>query len=412
MSDVYLVGVGMTPFGKFLDRTVKDLTLEAVSGALADAGVGKTDIDSAFFANTSQSPMEGQYMVGGEIALRDMGFSEIPIANVENACASASTAFHLAYANIKAGLSDVALAVGAEKMTSRDKTKSMAIFDGAWDVHGVDELTRRLLQLGEGVNPPPGREGDANMRSVFMDVYAALAKFHMKTFGTTERQLAAVAAKNHHHSTFNPLSQYRNDMSIDDVLNARMISWPLTLPMCAPISDGAAAAILVGEDALDRFDRTRAVKICASVMGSGSDRKPEEVEKHICRRAALKAYHIAGVGPDDMSVAEVHDASAFAEIVQVENLGFCKFGDGGKLAERGETALGGRIPVNPSGGLESKGHPIGATGLGQIYELVLQLRGEAGQRQVENARFAIAENGGGFHGYEEAAACITILGRA
>jgi acetyl-CoA acetyltransferase len=146
-------------------------------------------------------------------------------------------------------------------------------------------------------------------------------------------------------------------------------------------------------------------------MGSGSDRKPEEVEKHICRRAALKAYNIAGVGPEDMSVAEVHDASAFAEIIQVENLGFCQFGDGGKLAERGETALGGRIPVNPSGGLDSKGHPIGATGLGQIYELVLQLRGEAGQRQVENARFAIAENGGGFHGYEEAAACITILGR-
>jgi acetyl-CoA acetyltransferase len=401
----------MTPFGKFLDRTVKDLTLEAVTGALTDAGVGKTDIEAAFFANTSQSPMEGQYMVAGEIALRDMGFSEIPISNVENACASASTALHLAYANIKAGLSDVALAVGAEKMTSRDKTRSMAIFDGAWDVHGVDELTRRLLELGEGMKAPPGREADANMRSVFMDVYAALAKFHMKTFGTTERQLAAVAAKNHHHSTFNPLSQYRNDMSIDDVLKARMISWPLTLPMCAPISDGAAAAILVSEEALDRFDRKRAVKICASVLGSGSDRKPEEVEKHICRRAALKAYDIAGVGPEDMSVAEVHDASAFAEIVQVENLGFCKFGDGGKLAERGETALGGRIPVNPSGGLESKGHPIGATGLGQIHELVLQLRGEAGQRQVENARFAIAENGGGFHGYEEAAACITILGR-
>lgn len=411
MGDVYLVGVGMTPFGKFLDRTVKDLTLEAVTGALTDAGVGKTDIEAAFFANTSQSPMEGQYMVAGEIALRDMGFSEIPISNVENACASASTALHLAYANIKAGLSDVALAVGAEKMTSRDKTRSMAIFDGAWDVHGVDELTRRLLELGEGMKAPPGREADANMRSVFMDVYAALAKFHMKTFGTTEKQLAAVAAKNHHHSTFNPLSQYRNDMSIDDVLNARMISWPLTLPMCAPISDGAAAAVLVGEEALDRFDRKRAVKICASVLGSGSDRKPEEVEKHICRRAALKAYDIAGVGPEDMSVAEVHDASAFAEIVQVENLGFCKFGDGGKLAERGETALGGRIPVNPSGGLESKGHPIGATGLGQIHELVLQLRGEAGQRQVENARFAIAENGGGFHGYEEAAACITILGR-
>ena len=404
MSDIYVVGVGMTPFGKFIDRTVKDLSREAVNNALTDAGASKEDVSAAYFANTSQSPMEGQYMIGGEIALRDMGFSEIPISNVENACASASTAFHLAYTHLKAGLGDVALAVGAEKMTNRDKTKSMAIFDGAWDVHGVDEMTRRLLVLGEGLNPPPGREADANMRSVFMDVYAALAKFHMKSFGTTERQLAAVASKN-------PLSQYRNDISIDEVLGARMISWPLTLPMCAPISDGAAAAILVREEALDRFDRSRAIKVCASVLGSGSDRKPEEVEKHICHRAALKAYNQAGVGPQDMSVAEVHDASAFAEIVQVENLGFCKFGDGGRLAERGDTALGGRIPVNPSGGLESKGHPIGATGLGQIYELVVQLRGEAEQRQVAGARFAIAENGGGFHGYEEAAACITILGR-
>lgn len=411
MSDIYIVGVGMTPFGKFLDRTVKDLTKEAVNGALRDCNATTADVGAAFFANTSQSPMEGQYMIGGEIALRDMGFQEIPITNVENACASASTAMHLAYAHLKAGLGDVALAVGAEKMTSRDKTKSMAIFDGAWDVHTVDQITRNLIRLGEGLNPPPGRESDESLRSVFMDVYAALAKFHMKTFGTTERQIAAVAAKNHHHSTFNPLSQYRNDMSIDDVLGARMISWPLTLPMCAPISDGAAAAILVREEALDRFDRSRAIKICASVMGSGSDRRPEEVEKHICRRAALKAYEQAGIGPEDISVAEVHDASAFAEIVQVENLGFCAFGDGGKLAERGETALGGRIPVNPSGGLESKGHPIGATGLAQIYELVTQLRGEAGQRQVSNARFAIAENGGGFHGYEEAAACITILGR-
>ena len=411
MSDIYVVGVGMTPFGKFIDRTVKDLTREAVTNALTDAGAAKEDIGAAYFANTSQSPMEGQYMIGGEIALRDMGFSEIPITNVENACASASTAFHLAYTYLKAGMGDVALAVGAEKMTSRDKTKMMGIFDGAWDVHGVDEMTRRLLLLGEGLNPPPGREADGNMRSIFMDVYAALAKYHMKSFGTTERQLAAVASKNHHHSTFNPLSQYRSDISIDEVLGARMISWPLTLPMCAPISDGAAAAVLVREEALDRFDRSRAIKVCASVLGSGSDRKPEEVEKHICHRAAMKAYDQAGVGPRDMSVAEVHDASAFAEIVQVENLGFCAFGDGGKLAERGETALGGRIPVNPSGGLELKGHPIGATGLGQIYELVLQLRGEADARQVANARFAIAENGGGFHGYEEAAACITILGR-
>ena len=179
-------------------------------------------------------------------------------------------------------------------------------------------------------------------------------------------------------------------MSVDEVLGARMISWPLTLPMCAPISDGAAAAILCREDTLHRFDRSRAIRIEATVLASGSDRRPDEVEKHICRRAALRAYERASVGPEDMSVAEVHDASAFAEIVQAENLGFCAFGEGGVIAERGDTTFGGRIPINPSGGLESKGHPIGATGLGQIYELVTQLRGDAGARQVEKARFGIA----------------------
>jgi acetyl-CoA acyltransferase len=187
--------------------------------------------------------------------------------------------------------------------------------------------------------------------------------------------------------------------------------WPLTLPMCAPVSDGAAAAILVRKEALDRFDRQRAIKVMSTVVASGSSRRADEADKHICRLAAAKAYEMAGIGPTDISVAEVHDATAFAEIVQSENLGFCEPGQGGWLADRGDTALGGRLPINPSGGLESKGHPIGATGLAQIYELVTQLRHEARDRQVGGARFAVAENGGGFYGFEEAAACITILGR-
>jgi acetyl-CoA acyltransferase len=408
MSNLYVVGVAMTPFGKFLDKSVKALTEEAVSSALADAVCKKEVIGGAFFANAAQSAMEGQYMIGGEIALRTMGFAELPIVNVENACASASTAFHLACTGLRAGEFDVALAVGAEKMYSQDRARSFEVFNGAWDVHEVESLTSNLMRLAEGMPTPEGAEG-GGARSIFMDVYAALAKQHMSRFGTTPRQLAAVAAKNHRHSTLNPLSQYRTDMSIEEVLGARMISWPLTLPMCAPISDGAAAAIICREDTLHHFDRRRAVRIEATVLASGSDRRPDEVEKHVCRRAAFRAYERAGVGPHDMSLAEVHDASAFAEVVQAENLGFCDFGEGGLIAERGETALGGRIPINPSGGLESKGHPIGATGLGQICELVVQLRGEAGARQVENARFGIAENGGGFHGYEEAAACVTIL---
>lgn len=411
MTDVYIVGVGMTPFGKFLDRSVKDLTRDAVLAALADAGIGRERIDAAFFANAAQPVLDGQFMIGGEIALRGCGFSGIPIVNVENACASASTALHLAVGQLKAGMADVVLAVGAEKMYDADKARSFAIFDGAWDVHQVAASTQALLALGEGVQPPPGRPEGSSPRSVFMDIYAALAKFHMKTYGSTERQLAAVASKNHFHATMNPLSQFRNPMSVDEVLAARMICWPLTLPMCSPISDGAAAAVLVTAEGLRHFDRARAVKVRASVLASGQDRSAAEVDRHITHLAARRAYERAGVGPDDMSVAEVHDATAFAEIVQTENLGFCAFGEGGVIAERGDTRLGGRIPVNPSGGLGCKGHPIGATGLAQIHELVVQLRGEAGARQVEGARMGIAENGGGFMGVEEAAACITILSR-
>ena len=409
MTELYVVGVGMTRFGKHFDRSVKDLTQEAVSAALADAGIDKADISSAYFANASQAAIEGQYMIPGQLALRAAGFESIPIVNVENACASASTAFHLACLQLKAGDADVVLAVGAEKMYALDKQKSFAVFHGAWDVNDVDGTMRHLSHLG-GTATSQITEETAS-RSVFMDIYAALAKQHMRLFGTTERQLAAVAAKNHRHSVLNPLSQYQTSMTIDEVLAARKVTWPLTLPMCAPISDGAAAAIVCRKDVLHRFDRTRAVGVYATELASGSSRDVSDYRAHICHRAAMRAYDRAGLGPKDMSLAEVHDATAVGEIIQVENIGLCEFGEGGPLAERGATSLGGEIPVNPSGGLESKGHPIGATGLGQIFELVTQLRYEAGPRQVSGARFAIAENGGGFHGYEEAAACITILGK-
>ncbi|MEC8370274.1 MAG: thiolase family protein, partial [Pseudomonadota bacterium] len=276
---------------------------------------------------------------------------------------------------------------------------------------GRDETLDGLMALSDGFELPPEATEETGMRSVFMDVYAAIAKHHMKLHGTTQRQMAAVAAKNHDHSVHNERAQFRKSFTVDEVLEARKISWPLTLPMCSPISDGGAAAILCSEDALDRFDKSRAVKVAASVIATGSERDPDDSNSHVTRIAAGRAYEKAGVGPKDMSVSEVHDASAIAEIMQTENLGFCGIGEGGALAESGATTIGGQIPVNPSGGLESKGHPIGATGLGQIYELATQLRGESGARQVEGARFGIAENGGGMHGIEEAVACITILER-
>lgn len=414
MGDVYVIGVSMTPFGRFFEKPVKQLTDEAVTAALMDAGIDKHSVGAAYFANTTQGLLEGQHLVPGEMALRDMGFEGIPMMNVENACASASSAFHSAYLAVKAEMAEVTLAVGADKMYDRDKAKSFAIFDGALDVHNVDATFAGLEALGDGVTPPDGTNIPNEQRSPFMDVYASFAKFHMKNFGSTQRQFAAVAAKNHQHSTLNPLSQYQDAYSVDDVLGARLISWPLTLPMCSPISDGAAAAILCSADYLEQLDpdvRKRAVRIGACEIGTGVTRTADEIEKHVTHLTANRAYERSGVGPDAMSVAEVHDATAFGEVTQTENLGFCAFGEGAWIAERGETSLGGRIPINPSGGLESKGHPIGATGLGQIYELATHLRGEAGPRQVEDARFAIAENGGGIYGIEESVCCVTILAR-
>lgn len=412
MDNVYVIGAGMTPFGKFANLSVKELTRLSVEAALKDAGCEAGDLEGAFFANAVQGHMEGQHIIRGQVALREMGIQRIPVVNVENACASASSAFNLALNFLRAGAGDVALAVGAEKMFSEDRERMFSAFDSGWDITGADAIRERLVKLGEGVEVPPGTTSPRPY-SVFMDVYAAFARYHMRRFGTTQRQIAAVAAKNHQHSVENPLSQYRKAFTIDEVLSAPPITYPLTLPMCAAISDGAAAAVLCTEAALKRLgiDRSRAVRVLASVMQTGSDRLPEEVEKHCTHLAAKRAYELAGIGPADVSVAEVHDATAVGEIIQIENLGFCAFGEGGPISERGDTRIGGRIPVNPSGGLESKGHPIGATGLGQIAELVTQLRGEAGRRQVAGARIALAENGGGLHGVEEAVACITVLGR-
>ena len=411
MADVYIIGIGMTRFGRYLDSRLEAIARPAVEEALTDAGIGRGDVQAAFFANTAQGIVEGQHLVRGQLVLRALGFEHIPVMNIENACASASTALNAAFSYIASGQGDIALALGAEKMNAADRAKSFAIFDGAWDVHDVDASVSRLAALGKDLPLPAGAGQNSGKRSVFMDVYAALARYHMHRFGTTQRDIAEVSAKNHRHSALNPKAQYQDAMTADDVLAAREVSWPLTLPMCAPISDGAAAAIVCSAAKARELGATRAIRIAASVIGSGSDREPDDLDRHLCRLAANRAYEIAGVGPADMSVAEVHDASAFAELHQAELLGFSDIGDGARLVRNGDTALGGRIPINTSGGLESRGHPIGATGLAQVYELVMQLRGEAGTRQVDGARHAIAENGGGFHRYEEATACITILER-
>lgn len=409
--DVYIVGSGMTSLGKFPDRPVREMTGMALAKALADAGLeNAASIEAAWFSNTRQALLEGQNGIRGEVALRPNGITGIPITNVENACASGSTAFYNAVAFLRAGLGEVALVIGAEKMFFPENREGMfRAFRGSTDTLQFDSQIEALLSLAKDMPIPEGVE-PASERSVFMDIYAAFARYHMARFGTTQRQIAAVASKNHRHSTMNPDAQYRFDMTTDEVLADKPVSWPFTRAMCAPISDGAAAMVLCTGSALKRFDAARAVPVGACALVSSSDRHPDDLDNHVGRRAALRAYAQAGVGPEAMSLAEVHDATAFAEIVQIENLGFCARGEGGAFTESGATALGGRIPVNPSGGLLSKGHPVGATGILQLHELATQLRGEAGARQVENARWGIAENGGGFLGHEEAATTVTILG--
>ena len=403
----WIAGVGMTPFAVHSDLTGHDLARWAVREALADAGgAAVTDIDLAFYGNITDGALQGQHTIPGQIALRGMGLQTIPVYNVENACATGSTALNLAAMAIRAGEADVALAVGAEKMNIGDRARTMAVFDAGYDVSNPEALERNLEQLGGAVD-----NQDLGVRSIFMDIYAAWTRNHMRLYGTTQEHLAAVSAKNHGHAVDNPRAHFRAPMTVEQILAARPLSYPLTVPMCSPTTDGGAAVVVCNDEGLRKLGAERPIQLLASIIGSGSDRDISTFEGHLAAKAAARAYERAGIDPADIDVAEVHDATAFGEILQSELLGLVPRGEGGPAAARGETTIGGRIPINPSGGLESKGHPLAATGLGQVFELTEQLRGNAGTRQVEDARFAIAENGGGFHSGEEAAASVIILGR-
>jgi acetyl-CoA acetyltransferase len=404
--EVFIAGVGMTRFGRHPDSSHIDLAQTAVHAALAECGGRAEDIQAAFYATVVQGATANQHVVPGQFALRPLGVQGIPVFNVENACASSSSALNLACTYVRHGIAEIALAVGVEKLYSDDREARFAIFNQPLDMREARLfLERYAAQLAEA---PPGTPA-GGPESVLMDCYAGWARLHMKLFGTTPRQFAVVAAKNHLHSVHNPLAQYRTAMSVDEVLAARPVAWPLTVPMCAPISDGAAAAIVCSREALARLGDARPVRVLASVLRTGSDRDAQDFARHLTRLAAIDAYELAGIGADDVSVAEVHDASVAGEIIETEALGFCPLGQGGPLADSGATSIGGRIPVNPSGGLISKGHPLGATGLGQIHEIVTQLRGAAGARQVAGARIGLAQNSGGIMGVEEAVTSVVIL---
>lgn len=410
-EDVYVIGVGMLRFNKYPDKTVRGMGVEATNLALADAGLTKDAIQAAYVSNTFWGMFSNQHSIRGEIILRDMGIDGIPIVNCENACAGASTAMHLGYTAIKAGMYDVILALGTEKITHENKALSLGAYASCMDVERFD----RQLALFEEVSKtlkvvaPDGQSAPGEGRSIFMDAYAMGARWHMDRYGSTQRHLAVICSKNHFHGSLNPNAQYQQKMTVEEVLADRAVAYPLTRAMCAPVGDGAAAAILCSASYLKKLKNGRPVRILASVLGSGRDRSLDSED--IGERLSKQAYNIAGLGPQDIHVAELHDATSYGELHQSEVMGFCPIGEGGPFAETGATMLGGKIPLNTSGGLECRGHPIGASGLAQIHEVVTQLRGEAGQRQVQGARIGMTENGGGNLGVEEASMTIHILER-
>lgn len=410
-TNAIIAGGGMTAFGKFPTRTLKDLAGEAIKAALADAGLETADIEAAYMGNAAAGTITGQVCVPGEVVLRALGIGGIPVINVENACATASTALNQAAAMVTAGLYDVVLAVGYEKLVHEDKARTFSVFSGAVDVSDMDGLAALVDRKMKAV----GLQGDvagAASRSLFMDIYATEAVAHMKAYGTTREQLAAVPAKNSRHGAHNPRAQFRDVTTVEEVLAAREIVWPLTLPMCSPIGDGAAAVLLVSERKAREMGITNPVRITSSVLGTSWD-YPEGRESLVFHELIGRAYDEAGLGAGDIDVVELHDASASSEILHTEYLGLCPVGEGGRVIEAGLTALGGggRTVVNPSGGLLRKGHPIGATGIAQIVELYEQLSGRSGARQVEGARIGLAENGGGYINGDVAALCVTILER-
>jgi acetyl-CoA acetyltransferase len=406
----------LIPFGKYPDLGIKDLTHRVMGNLLAHSPLKQDAIEAAWMGNSGWGMSTGQHCIRGQVALTPLGIGEIPIMNVENACAGGSSAFHGAWLGVAAGAYDAALAVGAEKTfvppnaDPETRKKGFNSFIAGTDVEVTTKLIERMQaeaeqkrrELEKSGKLEKGEGGGA--RSPFMDIYAMASRAHMERYGTTQEQLAVIAAKNHYHGSLNPDAQYRMTMTVKEVLEDRLVSYPLTRAMCAPVGDGAAAAILVSREVLSRLSDARPIQVRASVLASGSPQPGSQA-----KRAVRKAYEMAGVGPEDIDTAEVHDATAFGELALTENLEFCKEGEGGPYAASGATRVGGSRPVNPSGGLECRGHPIGATGLAQIAEIVYQLRGDAGKRQVEGARIGLTENGGGFISNGEAAIAIHIL---
>jgi acetyl-CoA acetyltransferase len=413
MTGVYVVGAISTYFGKRPQDSIKALTREAYLDVLRDAGAfDSAEIETCWFGNCGMW-LDKQGSIRGQVALttlvREGLFPErVPVTNVEGGCATASMAFNGACKDIMSGTAQVSLAMGVEKTYFPDSPdKTSLLYCGGIDQYDPQEWEEYYrsagVEAGKLFEPAPDR-------TIFMDTYAMQASYHMKRYGTTVEQIAIAAAKNHCYGALNSRAQYRFEMTADEVLADRVVTAPLTRAMCAPVGDGAAAALLVSEQVLKRLPpevQARAIRVAATTLSGGKYRNL--AEPGLSQVAASKAYKMAGITPSDVDVAEVHDATSFCEIYQAEMLGFCSEGEGGQFVASGASGPGGSLPINTSGGLVSKGHPVGATGLSMVAELAEQLRAEAGDRQVKGARYALAENGGGVMGFDEAACSVIIL---
>ncbi len=378
----------MTPFGKQMGRGVRSLALAAIEEAVADSGLPMDRIERVYFGNAIAGIVSQQEMIRGQVALRHHPLGHLPLINVENACASGGSAFAMACEAVASGCVDFALAVGAEQMNHVDKSRPFNALRGSTDIGEIGEV----------------EPGTMSASSLLMDFYAGVAQAYLDDHGALAEDFARVAVKNRMHASHNPLAHLRKQQTIEEVMAGRMIVSPLTLAMCSPTTDGAAAILVCSEKVATTIARPK-IMIRACQIASGAAGRP-------VGDATAKAYAVASVGPQDFDVIELHDAAAPAELMQYHEIGLCAEGDGFKLIRDGSTALGGRVPVNTSGGLLSRGHPLGATGCAQIVELVMQLRGEAGTRQVEGARMAMSVNGGGWLDGAYALAVATILERA
>ena len=408
-NGVYIAGIGMTRFTTHLEKTHHELCALALDDVFKDAGLDRDSIECVFFSNSAWGHFEGQHGIRGQCALRPYGLLGIPIINVENACASASTGLYSGYMALRSGEFDVVLCLGIEKLAHPDKALVFSAFTAGFDNTDLNDTFSLYEELSNQfqVQVPPD---DGLGKSRAMETYGVMSRWHMSKYGSTQEQLARVVVKNRFNGSLNPKAHWQDPVAFEKVMNDRLISYPITRPMCAPIGDGAAAAIIVSERYRPKLMGPKPVKIRAIAHTSGSDKRRFEDLPDIGERLGKIVYEKAGLGPEDIDIAEVHDATAYGELHQTEALGFTAEGTGGEFIDTGKSALDGEMPVNTSGGLLSRGHPVGASGLAQIFELVTQMRGEGGKRQVpKEVRIALAENGGGILTIEEASMTISIL---